>query len=635
MLFRKTPVITFLISLFLPFFIASPAFADDVITYTAPNTLVFNKDTTNCQVGSSYSIQIWQGSIGGTLIYNQGNPPSFPQTIDLSTLGLTSGSTYLASEFCTLGPSSFRENVNFVYSAPTPVNPPVTTASLVTQNPDGSYSDPAIVTLSATAAAGFSIAHTYYILDPRQGSTQQEYTGPITVNFSGSHTIRYWSVDNNGDIENANTQDFSITDFFNISNVVFNTSTNQMDWDYTGDTTLNGLRFAFAEIYNATTSKRVVEYTNNYGCNATHCTFTDPTYTDLSNIIPGDTYEVLFELLNPQTNVYTLTPTFINTTTPVTAINAGGDTQGNYGADTGFNGGSTYTSSATVDTTGVDNPAPQSVYQTVRYGNFSYTIPNLTANGTYTLRLHFNELYWGTDGNDGTGKRVFNVSVNGTTALSNFDIYEQAGGANKAIAEQIPATADSNGNITIQFSTVTDNAMVNGIEVYNGTLPSPTPTPTPTPVTSETINAGGETAGSYIADTHNFGGTPFTSIASVDTGGVTNPAPESVYQSVRYGNFSYTIPTYSPNTSYHVRLHFNELYWGTDGSDGTGKRVFNVSINGTQVLNNFDIYQTAGGANKALVEDFDTTTDANGKIHIQFNTVTDNAMVNGIEISKN
>jgi len=322
----------------------------------------------------------------------------------------------------------------------------------------------------------------------------------------------------------------------------------------------------------------------------------------------------------------------------VTAINAGGDTEGSYVADTDSSGGSTYSSNASVDMSGVDNPAPQAVYQTVRYGNFSYTIPNLTPNETYTVRLHFNEVYWGTDGSDATGKRIFNVSVNGTTALTNFDIFDAAGGANKAIVEQLPATADSNGNITLQFSSVVDNAMVNGIELYSGTLPSPTPTPTPTPVTSEAINSGGNTSGSFIADVHNFGGSTYTSHASVDTSGVTNPAPESVYQSVRYGNFSYTIPTYSPSTSYHVRLHFNELYWGTDLSGnqgGDGSRVFNVAINGTQALNNFDIYQTAGGANKALVEDFDTTTDANGRITIQFTTVTDNAMVNGIEISKN
>jgi len=41
----------------------------------------------------------------------------------------------------------------------------------------------------------------------------------------------------------------------------------------------------------------------------------------------------------------------------------------------------------------VTDPAPQAVYQTVRYGNFTYTIPNLTPGGTYRVRLHFAELF--------------------------------------------------------------------------------------------------------------------------------------------------------------------------------------------------------------------------------------------------
>jgi photosystem II stability/assembly factor-like uncharacterized protein len=312
--------------------------------------------------------------------------------------------------------------------------------------------------------------------------------------------------------------------------------------------------------------------------------------------------------------------------TRVLALNSGGSTQGSFVSDTDFSGGTTYPTTTSVDLSGVTNPAPQAVYQTVRYGNFTYTIPNLTANAHYTVRLHFNELYWTT-----VGSRVFNVSVNGTQALSNYDIYAEAGGANKAVVEQLPATADSNGNIAIQFTTVVDNAMVNGIELYGGTLPSPSP------ITSEAVNAGGSTVSNFLSDTDYSGGQPYTSTASVDLSGVTNPAPESVYQSVRYGNLTYTFPHLAPNTSYNVRLHFNELYWGTSlagGNGGTGSRVFNVSINGSNVLSNFDIYQTAGGANKAIVEPFTTTSDSNGKITIVFTTVTDNAMVNGIELSQ-
>jgi hypothetical protein len=110
----------------------------------------------------------------------------------------------------------------------------------------------------------------------------------------------------------------------------------------------------------------------------------------------------------------------------------------------------------------VTNPAPQAVYQSNRYGNFSYAIPNLTPNAAYTVRLDFAELYWTV-----AGQRTFNVSINGQAVLTNFDIVAAAGAANKAVAKQFTATADGTGKITIQFTTVIDNAQVNGIEVLH------------------------------------------------------------------------------------------------------------------------------------------------------------------------
>ncbi len=86
--------------------------------------------------------------------------------------------------------------------------PPFTTASLSpAPNADGNYSDPTTATLTASASAGFSVANTYYTID---GGSQQTYSSPFTVSGSGSHTITYWSVDNEGLTESANTKTFTI-----------------------------------------------------------------------------------------------------------------------------------------------------------------------------------------------------------------------------------------------------------------------------------------------------------------------------------------------------------------------------------------------------------------------------------------
>jgi hypothetical protein len=159
-----------------------------------------------------------------------------------------------------------------------------------------------------------------------------------------------------------------------------------------------------------------------------------------------------------------------------------------------------------------------------------------------------------------------------------------------------------------------------------------TPTPTSTPsgppgAGSVQINAGGPAVAPFMADTNFTGGTTSNTTNAIDTSAATNPAPQAVYQSNRFGTFNYTVPNLTPGASYQVRLHFAETYWTTAGS-----RTFNVSINGQQVLTNFDMLASAGAANKAVVEQFTTTADTTGKITLQFTTVKDNAQVNGIEI---
>ncbi|MBA2286320.1 MAG: coagulation factor 5/8 type domain-containing protein [Ktedonobacteraceae bacterium] len=307
--------------------------------------------------------------------------------------------------------------------------------------------------------------------------------------------------------------------------------------------------------------------------------------------------------------------------TPVVQINAGGPAVSPFSADTDFSGGGTASSGNTISTTGVSNPAPMAVYQTNRVApSFSYTIPNLSAGASYTVRLHFAETYW-----TQAGKRVFNVSINNQPALTNFDIFAAAGGVNQAVVEPFNITASTGGSITIQFTSVTDQAQVNGIEVLSGS--SPTPTTTPPTTGGLQINAGGPAAAPFVADTDFSGGATAATGNAIDTSGVSNPAPQAVYQSNRYGNFTYTIPNLTPGASYTVQLDFAETYWTQ-----AGQRTFNVNINGQAVLSAFDIIGAAGAPNKAVARQFSATATSSGAITIQFVTVKDNAQVNGVEV---
>ena len=169
-------------------------------------------------------------------------------------------------------------------------------------------------------------------------------------------------------------------------------------------------------------------------------------------------------------------------------INAGGSAAGGFIGDAYFSGGSTYSTTNAIDTTQITGAVPpQAVFQTERYGEFSYTIPNRTPGSAQAVTLYFQESFW-----TAAGQRTFDVSINGSTVLTAFDIFAAAGDVNRAIARTFNTTANANGQVVIMFARGggPDNPKVNGISVR--TIPSGTPTSTPvtpTPVTSTPVTS--------------------------------------------------------------------------------------------------------------------------------------------------
>ena len=142
-------------------------------------------------------------------------------------------------------------------------------------------------------------------------------------------------------------------------------------------------------------------------------------------------------------------------------INAGGVAVSPFIADTDYSGGSTYAVSHTISTAGVTNPAPVAVYQDAREGTFTYTVPGFVAGSTHTVRLHFAELYF-----SAAGQREFDVAINGTPVLTNFDIVATAGSQYKANVQQFTTTANSSGQIVISFNNgAVNQPEMSGIEI--------------------------------------------------------------------------------------------------------------------------------------------------------------------------
>ncbi|MRI00238.1 carbohydrate-binding protein [Kriegella sp. EG-1] len=144
-------------------------------------------------------------------------------------------------------------------------------------------------------------------------------------------------------------------------------------------------------------------------------------------------------------------------------INVGGP-QLTYGAETFIadqysTGGSLFSASMPINGTTQDE-----LYQTERFGSFSYEIP-VPVSGEYDIRLHFAELYFGVGSvPGGAGSRVFNVSIEGNPVLTNFDISAEVDPAT-ALQKELDDINITDGFASIQFTSVTQNPKISAIEI--------------------------------------------------------------------------------------------------------------------------------------------------------------------------
>ncbi|WP_375434994.1 malectin domain-containing carbohydrate-binding protein [uncultured Hymenobacter sp.] len=150
---------------------------------------------------------------------------------------------------------------------------------------------------------------------------------------------------------------------------------------------------------------------------------------------------------------------------------------GSFAADQYATGGAVYATTAPI--AGTEDDA---LYQTERYGSFTYTLP--VPNGTYTVTLHFAELYW-----NRAGQRVFNVAAEGTTVLNAYDIVQKVGPLT-ATTETFPVTV-TDGVLSLAFAPGAggvDQPKVSAIEVLrdNSALPVPAARPAASPLATPT-----------------------------------------------------------------------------------------------------------------------------------------------------
>lgn len=146
--------------------------------------------------------------------------------------------------------------------------------------------------------------------------------------------------------------------------------------------------------------------------------------------------------------------------TVVVAINAGGGAftspEGiSYLADTYVTNidGGTVTNAGAM-TGNLEAP----VYQSTRYGSFTYAIP--VANGTYDVVMKLAEVWFDPVV---VGERVFSITIEGVSTGS-IDMIARAGGQYLPCDVTVPITV-TDGTVNISVAATADQASINGIVI--------------------------------------------------------------------------------------------------------------------------------------------------------------------------
>jgi hypothetical protein len=269
-------------------------------------------------------------------------------------------------------------------------------------------------------------------------------------------------------------------------------------------------------------------------------------------------------------------------------------------------------------------------YRTSRQGSFRYNIP--LKQGIYELRLHFAETEYDAElpGGGGEGSRILTVRANGKPLLTRFDIVADAGASRTADIKVFPGiTPAPDGQLHLEFSGEEGKqASLSAIEIlpgYRGHIRPVRLLARQTPYYSNDSHW-------WSPDNYFLGGQLANYTAPVK--GTDDP---ELYETERWGNFSYAIPV-APG-KYTVLLHFAARHgnWDQSASSSADGRaavahVFNLFCNGNALMKNFDLASEARASDVVIRKFTGLEPNSQGKLLLSFVPVDGYATVTGIEV---
>lgn len=238
------------------------------------------------------------------------------------------------------------------------------------------------------------------------------------------------------------------------------------------------------------------------------------------------------------------------------------------------NGGATkvVSTGAAIDTSHPSLPGatPGAMFGSERYlhpkssDDMHWDFP--VASGSYEVRLYFAETF---DRAQESGARVFDVTIEGQSALDNYDVYQDVGGY-KGVMKSFDVV--SNANLDIDFGRVVQNPMVKGIEILSTGGDSSPPPPPPPPACSDGIDNDGDSAVDYPAD-------PGCSSAQDDDETNSSTPPPSGSKTLAAAGDIVCSPAYQyyngGNANYCQHRKTADLLTGSDGVIVPGDHQYN------------------------------------------------------------
>ena len=331
--------------------------------------------------------------------------------------------------------------------------------------------------------------------------------GPVAIRFEAGEQAKQVSIDviadNNGEIDEA----------FSLS-IIKASGTTIDDANSTATATIAGAVIKIAPTADQTVAAGTgpvtieIAATSTDGQPATltadslpaYATFTDngngtatitfdPSDSDIGSGAVSFTATDSNTSLSGSFNVEVVAADSVQKNESIIRINAAGGAVGNFGGDRFANTGNQFSTRAAIDVSDASIPegTPAAIFQTTRWdarggAELSYNIP--VAAGDYQVRLYFAEIYGPTSR---VGARVFNVDIEGQRVLSNFDVFAEAGAANKGIVRTFDVASD--GTINIKFGHVTENPNVMAIEIIDRNTIINT-APVVSPVAAQSVTPG-------------------------------------------------------------------------------------------------------------------------------------------------